>query len=184
MEASQNTKLEEILITNEQINKAIIKAAEWIDETYKKIEGPIVLIGLLKGCIPFLGQLLTKIKRDVILDFMVVSSFKGSHKRKSDPVIVTDIISNIENMHILFIEDIIDSGLTIQYTMNKVFEKNPASMKLISLLDKPSGRVNNFNADYVCFEIEDKFVVGFGLDYKEMFRNYDSVAVLSKKYID
>lgn len=183
MEASKSSKLEEILITNDEINKAIIKAADWIDETYKDVDGPIVLIGLLKGCIPFLGQLLTKIKRDVILDFMVVSSFKGKDKRESLPTIVTDIISDVENMHILFVEDIIDSGLTIQHTMKNILKKNPASIKLISLLDKPSGRVNEFNADYACFQIENKFVIGFGLDYKEMFRNYDAVGVLAKKYI-
>lgn len=176
-------KFDEILITNEEINKSIDSAAHWIDETYKDIEGPIVLIGLLKGCIPFLGQLLTKIKIDVILDFMVVSSFKGNDKRLNKPIIITDIISDIAGKHILFVEDIIDSGYTIKHTMERTSEKNPASIKLITLLDKPSGRKNNLKSDYSCFIVEDKFLVGFGLDYKEQMRNYDCIGVLKKEYI-
>lgn len=176
--------ISEILISKKQLKKGITKAAEWIDKTYKDKERELVLIGLLKGSIPFIGQLVTEIERDVTLDFMVVSSFKGEHKAQGKPEIVTDILSDIEGKDVLLVEDIVDSGYTIDYVSKELSKRKPNSIKIITLLDKPSGRKVDLDIGYSCFEIPHKFIVGFGLDYKEKCRNYEFVGVLKKEIIE
>ncbi len=174
----------EILITKKQLKKGIIKAARWIDDTYTDKNKDLVLVGLLKGSIPFIGQLVTEIERDITLDFMVVSSFKGEHKAQGKPEIVTDILSNIEGKDVLLVEDIVDSGYTIFYVIKELEKRKPNSIKIITLLDKPTGRKVNLDIAYSCFKIPHKFLVGFGLDYKEKCRNYEFVGVLKNEIIE
>lgn len=176
--------ISEILISKKQLKKGIIRAAKWIDKTYTNQEKDLVLVGLLKGSIPFIGQLVTEIERDVTLDFMVVSSFKGEHKAQGRPEIVTDILSNIEGKDVLLVEDIVDSGYTIDYVSKELQKRKPNSINIITLLNKPSGRKVNLDIAYSCFEIPHKFIVGFGLDYKEKCRNYEFVGVLKKEIIE
>lgn len=174
---------EKIIYHFEDIERAIIKAANWIDDEYKDVKEEIVLIGLLKGCIPFLGRLLLHLNHDVILDFMVVSSFKGEDKRIGEPSIITDIITDIKDKHILLIEDIVDSGYTIKKIIELLKKRQPKSIKLISLLDKREGRRVNVKIDYSCLKIPNEFIVGFGLDYKEKCRNWDCIGIPKKNYI-
>lgn len=176
--------ISEILITKKQLKKGIVKAAKWVDETYTDHNKDLVLIGLLKGSIPFIGQLVTEIERDVTLDFMVVSSFKGEDKAQGKPEIVTDILSDIKGKDVLLVEDIVDSGYTIEYVSKELLKRKPNSIKIITLLDKPSGRKTDLEIGYSCFEIPHKFIVGFGLDYKEKCRNYEFIGVLKKEIIE
>lgn len=178
------SNVKEILISKKEIQKGIKKAAKWVDDHYKDINEEVVLIGLLKGSIPFIGQLVTDIERDVVLDFMVVSSFKGKNKAQGKPEIVTDINTNIKDKHILLVEDIVDSGYTIKYVQDLLYKRKPKSIKIISLLDKPSGRKVDMKLDYACFQIPDKFIVGFGLDFKEKCRNYEFIGVLKDEIIE
>lgn len=167
-----------ILISNYQINKAIKKAAKWINENY---DGKtLVLIGLLKGCIPFFGQLITKIKVNLIIDFLVVSSFKGENKSQGKPKIITNILTDIKDKDVLLLEDIIDSGYTIKYVVEEFQKFKPRSIKVMSLLNKQEGRKIDFKPDYYCFDIPNKFIVGFGLDYKEKERNLPHIMVFDR----
>lgn len=170
--------VEKILINSRQIKKGIKKAAKWIDENYAGKD--LVLIGLLKGCIPFYGQLIANIKTDLVMDFMVVSSFKGQEKATGMPEIVTDIYTDIKGKDVLLLEDIVDSGYTIKYVQEYLQKRNPNSIKVMSLLDKKAGRKVDFKPDYYCFDIDDKFLVGFGLDYKEKLRNLPYIAIFKK----
>lgn len=179
-----SNNIEEVLISGRQIRKAVKKAAKWIDAKYADEKEEIVLVGLLKGSIPFIGQLVTNIERDVVLDFMVVSSFKGKDKAQGKPEIITNIGTNIKNKHVLLVEDIVDSGYTIKYVKDILEKQKPKSIGTISLLDKPTGRKVDLNVDYSCFTIPHKFIVGYGLDYKEKCRNYDCIAVLKKEIIE
>ncbi|MGL4358803.1 MAG: hypoxanthine phosphoribosyltransferase [Cetobacterium sp.] len=155
-----------------------------MDSEYKDVDKPILLIGILKGCIPFLGQLVTKLELDVELDFMIVSSFKGTQSAIGIPEITKDITTNVKGKHILLVEDIIDSGYTIKYVIDKLKERQPASIKIITLLSKDGNRKVDLEPNYTCFSIPDKFIIGFGLDYKEKYRNYEFIGVLKKEFLD
>ncbi|MBD5446045.1 MAG: hypoxanthine phosphoribosyltransferase [Mycoplasma sp.] len=174
-------RVEEILISNEELKKGIKEAANWIDINYTSKEP--VLIGLLKGCIPFYGHLITLIKTDFTTDFMVVSSYKGTDKTNGKPEIVTDIYTDINNKDVILIEDIVDSGYTIKFVKEYLYQRNPRSVKVITLLDKKEGRKVEFEADYKCFDVENKFLVGFGLDYQEKCRNLPHICVMRKDKI-
>lgn len=184
MKKSYYSKVSEILISKEEIDEGISKASKWIDNEYKDVGAPIILVGILKGCIPFLGQLTTKLEIDVELEFMIVSSFKGTQSSVGMPEIIKDIDSDIKGKHILLVEDIIDSGYTIKYVIDKIRERQPASIKIITFLTKDGNRKVDLEPDYACFSIPDKFIIGFGLDYKEKYRNYEFVGVLKKEFLD
>ncbi|WP_208964745.1 hypoxanthine phosphoribosyltransferase [Mycoplasmoides gallisepticum] len=169
-----NYTIEKILITNEQINEAAIKAANWINQIYKDDE--IILVGILKGCIPFIGKIIDKIECEMILDFMTLSSFKGETKSQGTPKIVMDLAYDVMDKNVLLVEDIIDSGNTIKIVLDLLKQRGAKSVRLLTFLDKPSGREVDVKADYVCFEVPHGFLVGFGLDYKDKLRNLPYVA--------
>lgn len=172
-------RIQEILITEQQINEKIKQAAKWIDKTFEGKD--LILVGLLKGCIPFFGRLMTSITIDFTTDFMVVSSYKGTEKSTGIPEIVTDIVSNIKNKHVLIVEDIVDSAYTLKYVKEYLQSKGASSVSIVTMLNKQSGRKVNLDPDYKCFEVEDKFLVGFGLDYQEKLRNLPYVGVFKTK---
>lgn len=174
-----DSRIERILITEKEINQAIISAAAWIDKIYDDKE--LVIITILKGSIPFIGALLPKIKVDFVTDYMTLSSFKGGVKALTTPECISTFTVDISNKHILLVEDIIDSGRTIKEIITLLLKNNVASIKILSLLDKPAGRTVDLKADYVCFEITNQFIVGFGLDYKEKFRNLPYIGILKKE---
>lgn len=168
-------RIQEILITENQINEATKKAAKWVDENYKNKN--LVLLGLLKGCVPFFGRIMTEITVDFETDFMTVSSFKGKTVASTVPEIISDLTIDIENKDVLIIEDIVDSALTLFEVKKYLYSKKAKSVAILTLLNKQAGRKIDLNPEYKCFEVENKFLVGFGLDYEEKLRNLPYVGV-------
>ena len=168
-----------ILITSEQIHQRVHQLAAQIDSDYP--EGPIYLISILKGAFIFLADLARAMKRtDVRIEFMGISSY-GHQKSTSGQVKVTrDLDANIEGCHVLIVEDIIDSGITLSYLTRILGQRHPKSLHVVTLLDKPERRIQPVEVKYVGFQIPDEFVVGYGLDYAEDYRNLSEIRVLSE----
>lgn len=180
MAASKNidSRVEKVLISELEINSGIKKAAKWINQNYK--DKNLVIISILKGSIPFVGNLLPKITVDHKIDFMSISSFKGNITAVTDPELISDITINIEGKDVLLIEDIIDTARTISKVIECLKNRNPSSLKVLTLLDKPDGRVTELVPDYICFTIPLLFIVGFGLDYDEQMRNLPYIGILKE----
>lgn len=170
--------IEEIILTNEDIKRECERLGKQITQDY---EGKTpILVGLLKGSIPFMAELMKHIHCDMETDYMNVSSYKGVH---STGVVTVhkDLSVDVKNRHIILVEDIVDSGLTIQEVINLLKDRNAASIEIATLLNKPAGRtVKCQEPKYIAATIEPKFVVGFGLDYYQLYRNLDYVGVLKR----
>ncbi|MCQ2565816.1 MAG: hypoxanthine phosphoribosyltransferase [Clostridia bacterium] len=161
--------LSEILITKEELDKRVAELGAKITEDYKGES--VLLIGILKGSVPFMADLMRHIDLDVCIDFMSVSSYGGATKSSGVVRILKDLDSDIKGKNVIIVEDIIDSGLTLSYLKDYLLSRNPASMRICTLLDKPSRRKVDLRGDYVGFEVEDKFIVGYGLDIDQKYRN-------------
>lgn len=166
----------EVLISKEDVLKRVDELAEKVMEDYGDEE--IYMICVLKGGIFFMVDLARKIKGDVLFDFMVVSSYGSDTQSSGHIKIKKDLDGNIEGKHVLIVEDIIDSGNTLSQLRKFLLQRNPASLKICTILDKPSRREVNVPVDYIGFEIPDAFVVGYGLDYDQRYRNLDYIGVL------
>src|SRR5262244_4386404 len=140
---------------------------------------PILLIGVLKGAVPFLADLARQIPGEVTFDFIAVSSYGKDTKSSGQVKLNKDLDSSIEGKVVLVVEDILDTGLTLQYLLRVLQQRKPKSLKVAVLLDKTERRVADVRADYVGFVIPDEFVVGYGLDYAERYRNLPDVGILS-----
>lgn len=158
----------EVLINEAKLQKRIEELAKKIDKDYEGKE--IVLLGILKGSVPFLWELAKRIKNDMQLEFIEVSSYEGTEST-GEIELSKDIASSIEGKDVIIVEDIIDTGRTLTYLKQHILEKKPNSLKIATLLSKPSRRIMELEVDYIGFQIEDKFVVGFGLDYDQKYRN-------------
>ncbi len=171
-----NRDIQEILISEKRIEEMVTALAEQINEDFKYKE--IILVGLLKGSVVFMSDILRKINMPCSIDFMIASSY-GSGTMSSGVVKISkDLSVDIENKNVIIIEDIVDSGNTLSSIMELLKNRNPASLKLCSLLSKPSRRVKEVKIDYLGTEIPDEFVVGYGLDYDERYRNLPYIGVL------
>jgi hypoxanthine phosphoribosyltransferase len=167
-----------VLISSEKIQARIRELGEQISRDYP--DGPLHLICILKGACFFLTDLARAMKRDVIVDFMGISTY-GKGKTSSGEVKVTkDLDISIEGADVLIVEDIVDSGVTLNYLMHVLEQRKPRSIRIAALLDKPDRRLRPIHANYVGFRIPDEFVVGYGLDYAEKYRNLDDVCVLDE----
>jgi len=165
-----------VLISKEEIQKRVTELGQQISEDYKGKD--LVMVGILRGAIIFYGDLAKEIRVPVSMDFMAVSSY-GSGTTSSGVVrIIHDLEENVEGRDVLIVEDIIDSGLTLHYLVENLKSRKPRSIKICCLLDKPSRRVSPIKPDYVGFEVPDEFVVGYGLDYNERYRNLPYIGVL------
>lgn len=166
-----------VLLSEKEVDKAIAELAEQISKDYEGKE--IHLICVLKGGVFFTCELAKRISLSVTLDFMSVSSY-GAGKTSSGIVkIVKDLDESITDKHVLIVEDIIDSGRTLSYLIQMLKQRNPASIKLCTMLDKPERRVvEDVVVDYVGFHIPDEFVVGYGLDYNQKYRNLPYIGVV------
>ena len=173
---NQNDDVLKILVTEEQIKKRVAEVAELINKDY--VGKNLVLIGILKGSISFMADLMRKINLPCTIDFMSVSSYGNGTKTSGVVKILKDLDQPIEGKDVLIVEDIVDSGYTLSYLTNILSARNPSSIKIASLLDKPSRRETNIKVDYVCFEIPDEFVMGYGLDFVQEYRNLPYVGVL------
>lgn len=166
-----------VLITEEQINKRLDEIAKKIMEDYK--EKDIVFLCVLKGSAFFTVELAKRIKNNVQFEFIEISSYEG-HESTGKIKLNKDISQSIEGKEVIIIEDIVDTGRTLSFLKEYLLEKNPATLKICSLLDKPSRRVIPVNVDYVGFEIENKFVVGYGLDDEQNYRNLNYVGYIEE----
>ncbi len=171
--------IEKILITESEIQEKIKQLGEQISRDYKG-KNP-VLICILKGGIVFLSDLMRNISTPVELDFMSLSSYGDSTKSSGVVKIKKDIDVDITNRDVIIIEDIVDSGLTLKY-LNEYFKQhNSASIKICALLDKPNAHQINIKIDYIGFEVGNEFVVGYGLDYSQKYRNLPYIGILKKE---
>ena len=168
--------IDRILVTEEEIHRRIAEVGAQIARDYTGKQP--ILVGVLKGVIPFFADMAQAISIPCQWDFMSVTSFEGGTQSTGKLTFRKDIDHNIAGRHVLLLEDIIDSGSTLLYIRDLLLQRNPASLKICTLLDKPSGRTVELEADYVCFTIPGAFVVGYGLDYDDYYRNLPFVGVL------
>ena len=169
-----------VLVDSNTLQKRIGEIADQISADYNNED--ITFICVLNGAVYFAIDLSKKIKNsDIIMDFVKVSSY-GINQRESTGVInfKLDISENIENKNVIIVEDIIDSGNTLDYLYNYLKQKNPKSLKICVLLDKKERRTVPIKIDYTCFEIENKFVIGYGLDYDERYRNLPYIGYIEE----
>lgn len=166
----------ESLITEEQINKRVLEIAKNICKDFKGKE--ILLICVLKGSIMFTVDLSKRLDAPTEFEFIEASSYNNNTISNGNVVIKRDIATNIEGKNVLVIEDIIDTGRTLKKIVEHIKTKNPAMLKICALLDKPDRRIVDIKADYIGFEIEDVFVVGYGLDHAQKYRNLPFVGIV------
>ena len=166
----------EELISEQEVDKKIKEIGEQISHDYEGKE--VHLICVLKGGSFFLCELAKRITVPVSLDFMSVSSYGGDTKSSGVVKIVKDLDEPIAGKDVIIVEDIVDSGRTLSYLLSMMRDRGPKSLKLCTLLDKPSRRVMNVKVDYTAFEIPDEFVVGYGLDYDQKYRNLPYIGIV------
>lgn len=166
----------EVMLTEEQVDARIQAIGEQISKDYAGKQ--IHLICVLRGGAFFMCELAKRITVPVSLDFMSVSSYGGDTKSSGVVKIVKDLDDSIKDKDVLVVEDIVDSGRTLSYLMEMLRDRGPKSLKLCTLLDKPDRRVIDVNVDYTGFEIPDEFVVGYGLDYDQRYRNLPYIGVV------
>ena len=171
--------IKKILVSHDVITEATKKLGAQLTKDYAG-KNPI-LIGILKGSIPFMAELVKHIDTHIEMDFMMVSSYHGGTASSGVINIKQDVTQDIKGRHVLFVEDIIDTGQTLKNLRDMFIEREAASVNIATLLDKPEGRVVEIEADYTCFTIPNEFVVGYGLDYKENYRNLPYVGVLKEE---
>lgn len=163
-----------VLFTKEQLEQRIKEVAKEIENDYKGQN--VTFIGVLNGVYAFFADLVRKIDLPCQIDFLRASSYSGTTSTGTVKMNL-DIKNSVEGRHVVIVEDILDTGRTLSKIRDELLSRNALSVKTVVMLDKPSRRVNDFQADYRCFEIDDLFVVGFGLDYDEKYRNLPYVAV-------
>lgn len=169
----------EVMISKEEIEKRIKELARVIENDYAGKE--FICIGLLKGSIMFMADLLKEVNLPLTMDFMKVSSYHGGTDSTGVVKILKDVDLDISGKNILIIEDIIDTGLTLDYVKKFLESKKPKDVKVCSLLDKPSRRKVPMVGEYIGFEIPDEFVIGYGLDFDEFYRNLPYIGKIVKK---
>jgi hypoxanthine phosphoribosyltransferase len=167
----------EVLVTEAAIQARVIELGRRISDDYRGRN--LTLVSVLKGSLPFMADLMRAIDVPLRIDLMEVSSYGGATTESSGLVrILKDLSASIAGDDVLLVEDIIDTGLTLNYLIRYLRGKNPASLRICTLLDKPARRLVEIPVDYTGFTIEDRFVVGYGLDYGELYRNLRFVGVL------
>ena len=172
--------IEEILIPENQIQKKVEQLGEQISRDYQGKE--LFCIGVLRGAIIFLADLARFIKVPMVIDFISISSYGISTESSGVVRILKDLDENIENKDVLIVEDIIDTGLTLDYLLRMLRSRKPASLKVCTLLNKKERKKIDIPIDYYGFDIPDKFVVGYGLDYNGLYRNIPYILVLKSEY--
>lgn len=174
--------VDHILLDAEQIQNRIVSLAQEIESDYQDAND-LILLCVLKGAVLFTADLSRALKRPHSLEFMAISSYAGGTKSTGAVKLLLDLNVDIADKHILIVEDIVDSGRTLSYIRNLLQVRNPASLKVVTLLNKEMRRVMHAPVDYVGFEIPDEFVIGYGLDLAEWYRNLPFVGVLKPEAI-
>lgn len=173
-----DSDIEYILMPEEMIKRRVKEVGEQIAEDFDGKDP--MFVGVLKGCYIFMADLVRDIPVKCSVDFMAVSSYSGTSSTGAVKI-NKDLNTDINGRHIVLVEDILDSGVTLNYLKNYLMVRQPASVSIVTLMDKPSRRKANVYADYACFEVPDAFVVGYGLDYNERYRNLPYIGVLKKE---
>ena len=167
--------IERVLFSEEEIQAAVAKAGKIISAEYSDRDP--IFVGVLKGCFIFMADLMRHVDIHCSMDFMAVSSYSGTSSTGAVKI-NKDLSQDIQDRHIILVEDILDSGVTLNYLKNYLLVRKPASIRIVTLLDKPARRKAKLFADYSCFEVPDAFVVGYGLDYNERYRNLPFIGIL------
>ena len=167
--------IERVLISEEAIESEVARVGRQITEDFRD-KNPI-FVGVLKGCFIFMADLMRHVDIKCTMDFMAVSSYSGTSSTGAVKI-NKDLGQDIEGRHVIIVEDILDSGVTLSYLKHYLLGRRPASITIATLLDKPARRKADVYADYSCFEVPDAFVVGYGLDYNEHYRNLPYIGVL------
>lgn len=170
--------IERILISEEEIKEKVKEIGTKISCDYK--DKDLILVGVLKGSVPFMADLMRSIEIPCSMDFMAVSSYGNSTKSSGIVRILKDLDFHIEDKYVLIVEDIIDSGITLKYLKSYLKAKNPKSVEVACLLDKPERREVEVDVKYVGFSVPNYFLVGYGLDYAEKYRNLPFIGVLKE----
>lgn len=171
--------IKEILVSEEDIINRVKELGETITNDYK--DKDLIVVGILKGAVVFMSDLCRQIKLPILMDFMAVSSYGKSSISTGEVRIVKDLDYSVENKDILIVEDIIDTGYTLSYLTDNLRKRGASSVKIVTLLDKPDRRKADVPVDYLGFAIPDEFVVGYGLDFAEQYRNLPYVAALKEE---
>lgn len=166
-----------VLLDHDRIQQRVQELAQQISQDYADVK-ELLLVGVLKGSLMFIVDLARSLQRHIKLDFIAISSYGHATETSGVVRILKDLDTDIGNQHVLIVEDIVDSGLTLAYLRESLQRRNPASLKVCALLNKPSRRNTNVEIDYSGFDIPNEFVVGYGLDYAERYRNLPYVGVL------
>ena len=174
-----DTFIKEILLSEEQIQKRVKELGHEISLDYQ--DKNLMVVGILKGAVIFMADLVKSIKLPITMDFMAVSSYGSSTISTGEVRIIKDLDFSVEGKDILIIEDIIDTGLTLNYLTDNLRKRGASSVKICTLLDKVDRRTVGVPVDYLGFEIPDEFVVGYGLDYAEQYRNLPYVGALKEE---
>lgn len=171
-----HSDVQRILLSGDEIAERVTEIAEKITRDYAGES--VLMVGILRGAVVFFAELVKKIDLDLRFDFMVVSSYGNSTDSSGEVRIVKDLSQPIEGMNVIIVEDIIDTGYTLKNLMKLLRTRNPKSLKICALLDKPSRRKVELEGDYVGFKVPNEFVVGYGLDYNEKYRNLPDICIL------
>ena len=169
--------VKKILVSEEEILKRSKELGKQITEDYEARNELPLVVGLLKGSVPFLVELIKHIEMDIRFEFMDVSSYEGTESI-GDVKVNLDLKTSVRGVPVLLVEDIVDTGRTIQEVKRLMYNKGASDVKVVSLLDKPDRRVVDINADYVGFTVPNEFVFGYGLDYNQKYRNLPYIGVL------
>lgn len=174
----QNETVGTVLITQEQINDKAAEIGRRIEEDFKG--EPIVLVGILRGAVLWMADIMKNVNLDMVIDFMSVSSYGSSTKSSGIVRIIKDLDTDIEGKNVIIVEDIVDSGRTLSYLKTYFENRDAKSVKICTLLDKPSGRKVEIDVDYIGFTVDDIFIVGYGLDYDQKYRNLPYISYLEE----
>lgn len=178
---AMNQDLESVVLSEERIAQKVKEAAAWLDGKFRNAETPPLAISVLKGSVFFFCDVVRAMQTPVQLDFMTVSSYGNSAESTGMPRIVMDLAASVQDRDVILIEDIVDSGHTLTRMRDLIVGRGAKSFTVVTLFDKPARRKLPIKADYSCFEIEDEFIVGYGLDYAQQYRNLPYVGILKRE---
>lgn len=171
--------LQSIVLSEEKIREKVKQAACWLDQKFKG-KNPLA-VSVLKGSVMFFCDLVRAMETPVQIDFMTISSYGSSTQSSGVPKIIMDLSTSVEGRDVILVEDIVDSGYTLQKMRDLILGRGAKSFTTVTLFDKPSRRKANISADYSCFEIGDEFIVGYGLDYAQQYRTLPYIGILKRE---
>ena len=180
--ADHDPLIAEVLVGEEELRGRVVELGAEISRDYAGLDP--VLVGVLKGAVFFIADLVRTLTVPCEIDFMAVSSYGNTTDSSGVVRILKDLDAVIEGRHVLIVEDIVDSGLTLSYLQDILRARNPRSLRTACLLNKPSRRLTDVKVEYIGFTIEDRFVVGYGLDFAEQYRNLPHIAVMNNDMAD